>query len=313
MKLKYPHRPVLVQAVIRHLITKKDGIYVDGTVGNGGHSEAIGKMITSGGRLICLDRDSMAVRLSSERLSPMGDKVSVLKGNYVDLREVLKGLGIEKIEGLFLDLGVSSYQLEKSGRGFSFSRDEPLDMRMDIDDRLTALELVNTLPPKDLEKILREYGEEKRARKIVTSIERARRKKPIESSVQLAYLIRSVVPISHHPRARHPATRTFQALRIAVNRELENLRAFLDMVPPLIAEKGRVVILSYQSLEDRMVKQAMVNWEKGCTCPPDLPKCTCGKTPLFVRVHKRGITPAPWEIERNPRARSATLRTAERI
>jgi len=313
VKLEYPHRPVLVQEVVRHLVTKLDGIYVDGTVGNGGHSETIGKKISSKGRLVCLDRDSEAVRLSRERLSPLGEMVTVLKGNYADLDEVLKGLGIEKVNGIFLDLGLSSYQLEKSGRGFSFNRDEPIDMRMDLDDKLTAHELINAISRKDLEKILRDYGEEKRAKKIVKSIERERRKKPIESSLQLANLIQSVVPIPHRPRARHPATRTFQALRIAVNRELENLTALLDMVPPLITEGGRLVILSYHSLEDRMVKQAMMNWERGCTCPPDLPDCTCGKIPLFRRLRKRGIKPAPREVEMNPRARSATLRAAERI
>lgn len=313
MKLAYPHQPVLVQEVVRDLITAMDGIYVDGTVGNGGHSKAIGEKIRSTGRLICLDRDSEAVRLSRERLSPLGERVTVLKGNYAELTEILQGLGIEKVHGIFLDLGVSSHQLERSGRGFSFNRDERLDMRMDQDDKLTAHHLINTLSPEALEKILREYGEEKRARKIVKSIDRERRRGPIDSSLHLAKLIQSVIPVSHHPRARHPATRTFQALRIAVNKELENLKALLDRVPPLLNEGGRLVIISYHSLEDRMVKQTMMNWERGCTCPPDFPYCRCGKAPLFKRVHKKGTKPAPREIERNPRARSATLRAAERI
>ena len=313
MKLAYPHQPVLLQEVVRDLITAKDGIYVDGTVGNGGHSKAIGEKISSKGRLICLDRDSEAVRLSRERLSPLGKRVIVLKGNYAELIQVLRGLGIKKVNGIFLDLGISSHQLEKSGRGFSFNRDERLDMRMDLDDKLTAHHLINTLSPEALEKILREYGEEKRARKIVKSIDRERRKGPIDSSLRLAHLIQSVIPVSHHPRARHPATRTFQALRIAVNKELENLKTLLDRVPPLLNEGGRLVIISYHSLEDRMVKQAMMNWERGCTCPPDLPYCRCGKVPLFKRVHKKGTKPAPREIEMNPRARSATLRAAERI
>jgi len=313
VKLAYPHQPVLLQEVVRDLITAKDGIYVDGTVGNGGHSKAIGEKISSKGRLICLDRDSEAVRLSRERLSPLGKRVIVLKGNYAELIQVLQGLGIKKVNGIFLDLGISSHQLEKSGRGFSFNRDERLDMRMDLDDKLTAHHLINTLSPEALEKILREYGEEKRARKIVKSIDRERRKGPIDSSLRLAHLIQSVIPVSHHPRARHPATRTFQALRIAVNKELENLKTLLDRVPPLLNEGGRLVIISYHSLEDRMVKQAMMNWERGCTCPPDLPYCRCGKVPLFKRVHKKGTKPGPREIEMNPRARSATLRAAERI
>ncbi len=311
--MEYPHQPVLVQEVIRDLITAVDGIYVDGTVGNGGHSKAIGEKIGSKGRLICLDRDSAAVRLSRERLSPLGERVTVLKGNYAELIQILKGLGIERVNGIFLDLGISSHQLENSGRGFSFNRDERLDMRMDLDDKLTAHHMVNTLSPEALEKILRDYGEERRARKIVKSIERERRKGPIDSSLHLADLIQSVIPVPHHLRARHPATRTFQALRIAVNRELENLKVLLDRVPPLLDEGGRLAIISYHSLEDRMVKQAMVNWEKGCTCPPDLPYCRCGKVPLFKRVHKRGTKPALREVEMNPRARSATLRVAERI
>ena len=313
MELKYPHQPVLVQEVVRDLVTAVDGIYVDGTVGNGGHSKAIGEKISSKGRLICLDRDSAAVRLSRERLSPLGERVTVLKGNYAELIQILKGLGIERVNGIFLDLGISSHQLEKSGRGFSFNRDERLDMRMDLDDKLTAHYMVNTLSPEALEKILRDYGEEKRARKIVKSIERERGKGPIESSLHLANLIQSVIPVPHHLKARHPATRTFQALRIAVNKELENLQALLDRVPSLLNEGGRLVIISYHSLEDRMVKQAMMNWERGCTCPPDLPYCRCGKVPLFKRVHKRGIKPALREVEMNPRARSATLRAAERI
>ncbi len=313
MKLEYPHRPVLLQEVIRDLVTVRDGIYVDGTVGNGGHSEAIGKKIRSKGRLICLDRDSEAVRLSRERLSPLGDRITVVKGNYAELREVLKGLGVEKVHGILLDLGISSYQLEKSGRGFSFNRNEPLDMRMDLDDKLTAHQIINTLSPRELEKIFRDYGEEERAKKIVKAIERERRKRPIDSSLHLANLIQSVIPFSHRRGARHPATRTFQALRIAVNRELENLKALLYRVPPLVTKGGRLAIISYHSLEDRIVKQAMMNWEKGCICPPDLPECRCGKIPLFMRLHKRGIKPARQEIETNPRARSAILRTAERI
>lgn len=311
--MQFPHRPVLVHEVVTHLVTTLDGIYVDGTVGNGGHSEAIGKKIGSKGRLICLDRDSEAVRLSRERLSPLGDRVTILKGNYATLGEVLKGLGEEKVVGIFLDLGVSSHQLEKSGRGFSFNRDEPIDMRMDPDDKLTAHQLINTFPPEALEKILREYGEETRARVIVKAIKRERNKMPIDSSLQLAKLIQSVTPHSRRTRARHPATRTFQALRIAVNRELDNLKVFLDTAPSLTSKGGRLVIISYHSLEDRMVKRAMMEWERGCTCPPDFPDCTCGKVPLFKRLHKKGIKPAQREIERNPRARSAILRAAERI
>jgi 16S rRNA (cytosine1402-N4)-methyltransferase len=310
--LEYSHQPVLLQEVTELLIKKPDGVYVDGTVGNGGHSEAIGEKIFPKGRLICLDRDSEAVRISQERLSPLSEKLSLFKANYVELAEVLKGLGIERVDGVFLDLGLSSHQLEHSGRGFSFSRDEPLDMRMDSDGELTAHEVINTSSSNNLVRILREYGEEKWAIKIVKTIEEERKRKPIQSSLELANLVRNAIPVSHHPKAKHPATRTFQALRIAVNKELENLRTFLDMVPFLMNKGGRFVVPSYHSLEDRMIKQTMVDWERQCICPPDLPKCACGKVPLFERLNKRGIRPTPQEILMNPRARSATLRGAER-
>jgi len=312
-RLKYPHRPVMVHEVVEHLVTLTDGIYLDGTVGSGGHSEFIGKKIISKGRLICLDKDLEAVSLSRERLSFMGEKVTVIKANYADCNEILKGLGFQKINGVLLDLGVSTQQLERSGRGFSFNRDEPLDMRMDVDDEVTAHKLVNTLSSKDIAKILKSYGEEKKAKLISRSIEKERRKKPIDSSLQLANLIGSVISTSARHGLKHPATRTFQAFRIAVNRELENLKIFLDKVPSLIAKGGRLVVLTYHSLEDRMVKQAMADWEKGCICPPNLPRCACGKTSLFKRLRRKGLKPSQQEIENNPRARSAILRAAERI
>jgi 16S rRNA (cytosine1402-N4)-methyltransferase len=311
--LEYSHQPVLLQEVTELLVRNPDGVYVDGTVGNGGHSEAIGEMISPKGRLICLDRDSEAIRISKERLSPLSERLSLFRANYVELAEILKGLGIRKVDGVLLDLGLSSHQLEHSGRGFSFSRDEPLDMRMDSEDDLTAHEVINTFSFDSLVRILREYGEEKWAKRIVKTIEEERRRKPIKSSLELANLVRGAIPVSHHPKAKHPETRTFQALRIAVNKELENLRTFLDMVPSLMNEGGRFVVLSYHSLEDRMVKQTMVDWERQCTCPPDLPKCACGKVSLFERLNRRGIRPTPQEIRMNPRARSATLRGAERV
>lgn len=311
--MEYPHRPVLAEEVVRALVTIPDGIYVDGTVGSGGHSEAIGNHLGPKGRLICLDRDPEAIGFARVRLASMGDKAVVMKANYAELDEALDRLGLEKVHGVLLDLGVSTYQLDHSGRGFSFSRDEPLDMRMDPDSDVTAEHLINSLSLKDLENILRRYGEERKARSIVKAIARERRKGIIDSSLLLANLIESVVPRSRRPRERHPATRTFQALRIAVNRELGNLDAFLSGIPPLIHQGGRLVVLSYHSLEDRMVKQAMHNWEKGCCCPPDLPRCACNKTPFFRRVSKKGVRPSQREIDENPRARSATLRAAERI
>jgi 16S rRNA (cytosine1402-N4)-methyltransferase len=313
VELKYPHQPVLPGEVVRYLITEPEGIYVDGTVGSGGHSEAIGEKIKAKGRLICLDRDSEAIRISRGRLTPLGNRVRFVKGNFAELNEIINELGFEKVHGIFLDLGMSSFQLEQSNRGFSFNRDEPLDMRMDASEETTAYQLVNQLAQKDLERILKDYGEERRAKAVAKLITRERKIRSVDTSLQLVDLIKSVVPPSRPPRAKHPATRTFQALRIAVNRELENLEEFLSNVPSLIQAGGRLVILSYHSLEDRRVKQAMVDWEKRCHCPPDLPVCACRKRPLFKRLLKKGIRPSQEEIKANPRARSALLRAAERI
>ena len=307
--MSYPHRPVLVNQVVRALLTTPDGIYVDGTAGTGGHSEAVGKALGAKGRLLCLDRDPESLRICRERLSFLGERVALVKGNYAATHEILRDFGIDAVDGLLLDLGMSSHQLEESGRGFSFARDEPLDMRMDPNNGMTAEQLINGSSTRELEKILREFGEEKRAKAIAKRIVQ---KRPISSSLQLADLIAAAVPRSRRAR-KHPATRTFQALRIAVNQELEHLKVFLENAPSLILTGGRLAVLSYHSLEDRMVKQAMTDWERGCVCPPDFPECRCGKRPLFRRLQKKGIKPGPEEIAQNPRARSAILRVSERI
>ena len=303
----------MVHEVIRNLITAPDGIYVDGTVGIGGHSEAIGDRISGNGRLLCMDRDSEALRLSKERLRYMGGSVTFIKANFADIGDILKNLSIEKVHGILLDLGMSSYQLDHSGRGFSFNKNEPLDMRMDLDDETDARQIINSLSVGEMERLFKDYGEEKKAGLISRRIGRERLKGQIETSLQLANLIRSTIPRSHRPGAKDPATRTFQALRIAVNKELENLKLFLNRVPPLVKKGGRLVVITYHSLEDRMVKQAIKDWVKGCTCPPDLPQCVCGKEPLFRRISRKGIKPGVGEIQDNPRARSAVLRAAERI
>jgi 16S rRNA (cytosine1402-N4)-methyltransferase len=302
-----------VQQVLEDLITDPDGTYIDGTVGSGGHSEAIGRKIGPRGQLLCLDRDSQAIRISKQRLSFLGERVRIIRASYAATDQVLRDLERGKAHGILLDLGMSGFQLEQSGRGFSFYRDEPLDMRMDPDAGVTAEHLIHHLSEKELEDILRRYGEERRARSISRRIGQERKTKPILSSLHLAHLIESVVPRPRQAGAKHPATRTFQALRIAVNQELEHLASFLDKSPALLAGGGRLVILSYHSLEDRMVKQAMADWEKGCRCPRTLPQCACGKEPLFRRLHKKGVLPDPKEIKENPRARSAVLRAAERI
>jgi 16S rRNA (cytosine1402-N4)-methyltransferase len=298
-----------VKQVVDALLTTPDGVYVDGTAGTGGHSEAIGRALGAKGRLLCLDRDPDAVRICRERLSFLGERVVVVRGNYAATHEIIRDFGINAVHGMLLDLGMSSHQLERSGRGFSFTRDEPLDMRMDPRNGVTAAQLINAGSTRELEKVLRLFGEERRAKAIAKRIVQER---PISSSRELAHLIEAAVPKSRRAR-KHPATRTFQALRIAVNRELEHLKTFLEKAPALIRMGGRLAVLSYHSLEDRMVKQAMTDWERGCECPPDFPECRCGKKPLFKRLQKKGIKPDPEEIMRNPRARSAILRVSERI
>ncbi|MBW2093905.1 MAG: 16S rRNA (cytosine(1402)-N(4))-methyltransferase RsmH [Deltaproteobacteria bacterium] len=311
--MNYPHEPVLLLEAVKALSIISGGTYVDCTVGSGGHSEAIARKLGAEGRLLCLDRDPDAVHISKNRLGFLGHRLVIGQASFANLADFLQERGIEKVHGVLLDLGMSSDQLEKSGRGFSFRRDEPLDMRMDPGLPETAYDLVNNASTQELESILREYGEEKRARRIVKRIVRAREGNPIRTSLELAELIKAISPVRRGRTARHPATKTFQALRIAVNHELEQLVLFLERLPGLVREGGRVVIISYHSLEDRIVKQQMEKWEHPCTCPPDFPQCVCGKRPLFIRVRKRAIRPGSREIARNPRARSAVMRVAERV
>jgi len=307
------HQPVLLKEVVKYLVYQTDGLYVDGTAGTGGHSLSIGKALSGKGSLICLDRDPDAVRLSRERLAVLGNRTKVIQASYADLNKVLEELKIKKVNGVLLDLGMSSYQLDFSGRGFSFNKDEPLDMRMNPESGVPAGYLINRLSADVLKNILRKYGEEKKAGLIVKAIVRAREKKPLTTSFELAALIKSVIHQPYRVKARHPATRTFQALRIAVNKELQNIDTFLDKIPFLLSNGGRLIVISYHSLEDRKIKQAMFEWENRCACPPDFPYCVCGKKPLFRRITKKGLKPVMEEIEKNPRARSAILRAAERI
>lgn len=313
-EMEYPHKPVMVDEVVSQLITSPDGIYVDATAGTGGHSEAILKQLDVKGRLVCVDRDQDTLEITRGRLSGYGEeRVVFKKANFSEMDELLRELGIEGADGILFDLGMSSYQLDHSGRGFSFMRDEPLDMRMDKTRGMDAGELVNNLPAGELEKILKAYGEEKRARAISKLIVKERDKSPIESTGRLANLIRSNFPSSQKSRKKDPATRTFQALRIKVNNEMQNLENILEKVPGLINSGGRALFLTYHSLEDRLVKTAMVDWEKSCECPPDFPVCACTRKSLFRRLNKRGLQPGQAEIAENPRARSARLRSAERV
>ncbi len=305
------HKPVLLNEVVDYLINDPEGMYVDGTVGRGGHSEVLARVICPEGRLICIDRDPDAINAAKKRLAPLGDCIKILKANYAYMEGVLDELGIKEVNGILLDLGMSSEHIENSGRGFSFLRDEPLDMRMDPEDPIKAKDLINNLSETELVKIIREYGEEKRARHIVKAIIRERKKAPIKSSLQLANIISSLFAKRH--RKRHPATKTFQALRIAVNKEIENLKLFLEKAPDLLKKGGRLAIISYHSLEDRLVKHCMIRWEDPCTCPPEIPYCICGKRPIMKRITKKGIKPSNIEVQYNPRARSAILRVAEKI
>jgi 16S rRNA (cytosine1402-N4)-methyltransferase len=313
MTMNYPHEPVLLHEVVKALSIIPEGIYVDCTVGTGGHSEAIARKLGTNGRLVCLDRDPDAVRISKERLDFLGGRLMIAQSNFGNLSDLLRGWGIERVHGVLLDLGMSSYQLERAGRGFSFLRDEPLDMRMDPGLSKTAFDLVNTSPLEELESYLRMYGEEKRARVIARKIVKSREKNPIRTSRELAELVKSISPFPRRGAYKHPATRTFQALRIAVNQELKLLKTILERLPPLMLDGGRVVVISYHSLEDRIVKRHMEKWEHPCTCPPDFPHCVCGKKALFRRVQKKPVRPGSEEVARNPRARSAIMRVAERV
>jgi 16S rRNA (cytosine1402-N4)-methyltransferase len=306
------HQPVMVDEVIQYLITIPEGIYIDGTVGTGGHSLEICKRIAHKGTLICLDIDRSSIHLAKERLSAFGDRIKIIKESYVAIDKVLKRIGIDTVNGILLDLGVSSYQLESSGRGFSFIKDEPLDMRMDEDRGAGASELVNTLSMERLQELLWVNAQERWAKVIARAIVEERRKGPITSSRQLALLIETTIPAKYCPRTRHPATKTFQALRIAVNRELENIADFLEKCPSLLVKGGRVVVISYHSLEDRLVKQAFLQRKKENISPRKLPIFPIKSPPLMQALTKKGLRPRHMEVTVNPRARSAIMRVAER-
>ena len=306
------HQPVMVDEVIQHLITTPDGIYVDGTVGLGGHSLEICKCITHKGKLICLDIDRSSIGLAKTKLSAFLDRVTIIKESYVALDKVLKKIGITKVHGILLDLGVSSYQLESSGRGFSFITNEPLDMRMDEERDEDASKLVNNLSFERLEELLWVNAQERWAKVIARRIVEERKKGPINSSRQLALLIEAAIPFKHRSRKRHPATKTFQALRIAVNREIENLAVFLEKCPSLLVKGGRVVVISYHSLEDRIVKQAFHQKKKENTSLRKLPVLPNTHLPFMKALTKKGLRPDYGEVNINPRARSAIMRVAER-
>ena len=307
------HQPVMVDEAATYLITAPDGIYVDGTAGTGGHSLEICKRIAPEGRLICLDVDRTSLRLAEEQLASFGDSVRLVKGSYADLDRVLQQAGIGNVHGILLDLGLSSYQLEHSGRGFSFLKDEPLDMRMDQDHGLSACELINTISMERLQEFLWSYAEERWARRIARAIIEERRKGPVTTSRQLARLIETTIPLKHRPRKIHPATKTFQALRIAVNGELQNIADFLSKAPSILRSGGRLVVISYHSLEDRLVKQAFRERKDVGRHPRKLPDLPDSGPALMRVLTKKGLRPSQAELIANPRSRSAIMRVAERI
>ncbi len=306
--MEFSHISVLLGEAIDGLCVKPDGIYVDGTAGGGGHSFEIASRL-KGGKLIALDRDPDAIKAASERLKDL--PAEVVRSNFKDFDSVLDSKGIEKIDGMLLDLGVSSYQLDNIDRGFSYHGDAPLDMRMG-DSGVTAAELVNSLSVNELSKILTIYGEEKFAFRIAKAIERERSISPIETTGRLAEIISNAVPAAAR-RDGHPARKSFQAIRIAVNGELDALKEVLDKAFYRLKPGGRLAIITFHSLEDRMVKQTFAGYTKGCTCPPDFPVCVCGKTPDGRLTPKKPILPSEEEIKNNPRSRSAKLRVIERL
>ncbi len=311
-KTKFSHRSVLLDECIDGLNIRPDGIYLDGTAGGGGHSFEIAKHLTDG-RLIAIDRDEAAIEAAGNRLSAYGERATVVRSNFFELAHVCEQMNIESIDGLLLDLGVSSYQLDTSERGFSYMSDAPLDMRMDRRDGLTAFDVVNGYGEEDLKKILYEYGEERFSPSIAAAIVRERQKKPIESTLELSDIIKYAIPPKAREGGHHPAKRSFQAIRIEVNGELSVIEPAIRDAARLLRKGGRIAIITFHSLEDRIVKQAFASLAQGCTCPKSFPVCVCGSKPTLKVITRKPILPTEQELEENPRSRSAKLRVAEKL
>ncbi len=309
----FSHRSVLLEPCMEALAIRPDGIYVDGTAGGGGHSYEIAKRLSGAGRLIALDQDEAAIRAASTRLSPFGERVTVVRSNFCDVGHVLNSLGIERIHGILLDLGVSSFQLDTPDRGFSYMADAPLDMRMDRRGGKTAYDIVNTYSEADLRRILYDYGEERFAPRIAARIVEARAEKTIETTGELSALIRGAIPAAAREGGHHPAKRSFQAIRIEVNAELDVIRPALEAAMARLAPGGRMAVITFHSLEDRIVKETFAAMASGCTCPRGLPVCVCGKKPSVKLISRKPILPSEEEFAENPRSRSAKLRVAEKL
>ena len=309
---EFHHVSVLLDECIDALNIRPDGIYVDGTLGGAGHSYQIASRLTTG-RLIGIDRDPVALKAAGERLATFGDRVTLVHSNFCEIANVLDSLGIDGVDGILLDLGVSSPQLDDGQRGFSYMVDAPLDMRMNNGDTLTAETVVNTWSYEELRRILFDYGEERYAPQIAANICRKREEKPIATTLELVDVIRSAMPAAALREKQHPAKRSFQAIRIAVNDELGAVRQVMEAAIPKLNPRGRLAIITFHSLEDRIVKNGMNDGAKGCICPPNFPVCVCGKTPQVKVLTRKPIVSGEEELQRNPRARSAKLRICEKI
>ena len=308
----FHHISVLLDECIEGLNIKPDGMYVDGTLGGAGHSSQIAKRLTTG-RLIGIDRDPVALKAAGERLAPYSDRVTLVHSNFCEIAQVLKDLEIDGVDGILLDLGVSSPQLDDGSRGFSYMADAPLDMRMNSEDMLTAYDVVNTWSYEELKRILFDYGEERYAPKIASAICKRREVNPIETTLELVDVIRSAMPAQALREKQHPAKRSFQAIRIAVNDELGSVEKVMCDAIPCLNPGGRLAVITFHSLEDRIVKTAMAGAAKGCPCPPSFPVCVCGKKPHVQVITRKPIVSGEEELERNPRARSAKLRVCEKV
>ena len=310
--MEFKHESVLQKETIEGLRVKPDGIYVDGTLGGAGHAVKVCEKLSAKGRFIGIDQDQDAIIAASGRLAPYGDKVTVIRSNYCYMAEELHARNIRQVDGILLDLGVSSYQLDNEERGFSYRADAPLDMRMDQRQSRTAEDIVNGYEEKELYRIIRDYGEDKFAKNIAKHIVAAREKAPIKTTGELTEIIRRAIPMKMQASGGHPAKRTFQAIRIELNRELEVLRDSLDGLIDLLGDEGRICVITFHSLEDRIVKTIFRKNENPCTCPPDFPVCVCGKKSKGRVVTRKPILPSQEEMERNPRSKSAKLRIFER-
>ena len=309
---EFHHISVLLEECLEGLNIKPDGIYVDGTLGGAGHSSRIAAELTTG-MLIGIDRDPVALKAAGERLAPFGERVKLIHSNFCEMAQVLENLGISGVDGILLDLGVSSPQLDDGARGFSYMADAPLDMRMNAEDSLSAYEVVNTWSYEELKRILYDYGEERYAPQIAAAICRRRENATIQTTLELVDIIRSAMPPAALREKQHPAKRSFQAIRIAVNDELGSVERAMEAAIPLLNPGGRLVIITFHSLEDRIVKNAMAEAAKGCTCPPSFPVCVCGKKPKVKLITKKPITASDGELAVNPRSRSAKLRICEKL